>query len=251
MKIRELLESFIDETPLDDQQEVDYLARIDKQLSSKNPNRDAFKDELSAIDPDVGVVGTGSWADVYGKTGSDQIIKVALGDTGAMSYLRWATQHQDNPHVPKIHKMVNVGRNVYARMERLVPAERNIAELTPYEIEWLVYLATVHYVAVPASCYQVVKDYYVNNVPNGAYAIKPKRTLQPTASIIADSMAVPGVKPYFNRVWAGNGLVEVINACIDSGQALDIAMYDDGSMLNVMQRPGTGELVITDPLYGE
>lgn len=65
-------------------------------------------------------VGQGSFGAVYEKPGYPWVFKVFNNDPAYMHFLRYAMQHQGNPHLPKIRGVMKIDNKTYVvRMENL------------------------------------------------------------------------------------------------------------------------------------
>lgn len=72
-------------------------------------------------------IGTGAYAEVFKRPQDNYVIKIFGEDKGYLTYLKYMMQHQNNPHVPKMHgSLVKPfkDRPLYiVRMEILKPKE--------------------------------------------------------------------------------------------------------------------------------
>lgn len=68
-------------------------------------------------------IGKGAYGLVYEHPNFPYIFKIFYNDPDYFKYFNWATQHQNNPHVPKIKgKYIKINDKTYAvRMEKLEP----------------------------------------------------------------------------------------------------------------------------------
>jgi hypothetical protein len=259
MKIKEILQ----EAPLTDVGEKQFI----DQMKGNNYGSNS-KVELKKIDKNINQIGSGAFANVYGKKDSDTVIKIARWDGGAVKYLRWCLKNQANPHVPKLLGLhVSPDKNfLYARMEKLVPADGRKYNWSVKDIPFLTYLKSQSPSTVSPNM-----NATISNLLSTAYGYpeyKPKKPSGDTHSYIHHLNTISGGKRFIEflntlpeaaseikQSWRQDPMVKTLHYALNVlkkavADDLDIEIRRRSTMHNIMMRPNTGELVVTDPVAG-
>lgn len=266
MKIKEILQ----EAPLDATQEEDFLSAM-KQSGYRRPF-----DALKAIDSRIGQLDSGAYADIYSlpssephdSPGSDTVIKIARNDDGAIKYLTWCRRNQSNPHVPKLLGLhVSPDKKfLYARMEKLKPVTGKEYKWSSKDIPFLTYLKSQSLDTVRIDMNDIISKllsrYGYSEYRHGAMGDIHSYTyhldkISSRKKFNEFLNTIPEAASEIKQSWRTDPMVKALHYAlnvlkrIDPDNNLDIEVRYYGIMHNIMQRPKTGELVVTDPLAGD
>lgn len=250
MKIHQIIQ----EAPFTDEQEksfIDTMNTTDWKYQS---------DEIAKINPSIYKLGSGIYSTVYGSDSSENVLKIAHDDKGAIAYLSWCIRNQKNPHVPKIlsmHKEKN-GRYLYAKLEKLVNAYSD--DLSTKNAFALLYLYTN--LTRTVSTNKAAKLICVDTL-NKTYGI-PEEDLREFAearSLYVERSALleifrkyPDVYDKIRNQWLTDPFTQVFRFIAKTRNSdkvfLDFHFEPIEKFHNIMKRASTGDLVVTDPLGG-
>lgn len=253
MKIHQIIQ----EAPFTDEQEAKFLNSMNDEDWHSSVK---WRDNIQDIRPDIHKIGGGAYANVFGTDKDDTVLKIAGNDKGAIAYISWCIRNQKNPHVPKILKMVKSPNKtfLYVRMERLKMPTGKI--LTLETIPALMYVASrfdercidldvIRQFIYPA----LMSIYYIPYHDVGKYEDAERWNKQEVLNNIL--LNNPSVLSKLQKEWSKDPLTQVfrfVNKARKSTKVFkDFRISAEGyDMHNIMQRPSTGELVVTDPLAG-
>ena len=219
---------------------------------------------------DIGDSGT-SYSNVYGKSSSPWVIKVLRnaaamqGDENSRCGLQWLRlankNHGSNPHLPKVAFVKSIksddyaggGRTYIAVMEKLVPAKK-INWRKGFGINTKLdahHAATLLRLDVARAGDEDLEKENIETVLNFYPALNDKVS------------NAHGVRGYRMNHWEIKQAIEwhdVFGKAVNDGYPLAVALNYalnlgehcrmDLHVYNTMARPGTGDLVITDPVHG-
>jgi hypothetical protein len=252
------------------QRELDALSRrstkwADKYMNQKpkrTKNRAWYETEFEHPSSDLANVlgphlkkkglkrlGEGAYAVVYGRPGSDRVVKVSqIQDRCWLMYANWAMGQQHNPHVPDIHHLETYtlttpgspdwtgGEKInvfFAVMERLLPFdEKHIDFDNETNIELLAYLAH----------HEGFRNY--TQLQRGV-GHKKNPFKRPYNYWDPDPKYINKVRKFAKR-GATHGVIKLFKQVVKKWKTCSGDFHDG----NIMIRPSTGEFVITDPLAG-
>lgn len=234
MKLTDLLEA-----PLSDDDEKLYLKSFISVAKKSDhwDSKEALLDKLSRPLRDITgsgtkMLGSGLFGEVYGKEGNDVVVKLAVRDPQTVKWVKWVLRNQDNKHVPKIYGFKSYRDSIYVRMERLIPV--------PKKFDWVknapdlvIALADADYTTVGEPIIiavinsfgkqQLDNHFDFDNLRDAIKALPKSLTKSPLAKLVSKIS-------YMNN------------------DLIDVAINDDGTAQNIMLRPGTHDVVITDPV---
>lgn len=226
MKIKEL----IFEAPLAGSQEERLRRDIER---SKDYRIGAIRDLIKKISPEARVLDGGTFGTVFHRVGNkpnkeadSKVIKIAFNDRFTLRYLRWCLKNQNNPHVPKIYMLFSNTRKdqefLYVSMEKLAPIDATFK----WGIEHIPFLTYL---------------YYAERTVPSSLIVKIMGGQTPIDYIMNDRSV--------RESWDTDPAVQVLKAAGKiSNDRFDITV-GERSTSNVMHRPGTNTIVITDPVY--
>ena len=227
------LHDILKEAPFSPEQESRFLKDLKKQWATRR-ERDEYhyEDLVQGHEPKANLVGSGSYASVFAKKGVPTVVKVTRGtDICAMQYLKWAKRNQDNPHVPKIFSLETSRRgDVYVRMERLNELDVSKFKWSKKHLPFLYYW------------FQDEKDKQNAEWPPSDLDFI---TLHAWRKAYGNLKYMTFPKQVMDKVKA-DSLVQTIvsiNKLKRNGCDIDLGLGH-----NMMVRPGTDTIVITDPL---
>lgn len=237
MKVRDLLEA-----PFDDAQEKEFLDNTPLRSMNKSTSKYRVRD----VDPDAEEVGEDdpvktAYGRVYVKPDSKWAVKIFHNDPKTVAYLKWAKEHQDNPYVPKI-KTLKVekdkdGETAYVRFEKLEPIDKNFP-WKEHHIPFLLYADALQLDHVP--------NFYFSKAMGVEHDPSSRQRHELFDNLRAYDF---WKKENMKKAEADQHLVDAFNEASDIAQGpLDISFWSNGKVHNIMRRPGTDELVITDPI---
>lgn len=255
MKVRDLLQ----EAPFTAAQEEKFLKQLKSAQKSEFGNEFPDKWEIAKlikkIEPRATRLGRGSFGFVYGKPRGKSVVKVSHGDPKAIRYLKWCLDHQDNPHVPKIYSLYTSKNSLYVRMEPL-------SDITPsfkWSKEHLPLLMWIHLniEGVPLSIFESI----LGGVKRNAKEFKEKKKdFNPFGTSAQHKSALKDLfssDEEFNAwlkkikaTWTDDQAVKVLKAAakINGGSRFVDVLVDKHGAANMMVRPGTSTIVISDPV---
>ncbi len=233
MKLRDLLEA-----PFDDAQEKEFLDNTPLRSMDKSTS----KYRVADVEPDAEESeGDTAYGRVYTKPDSKWAVKIFHNDPKTVEYLKWAQKNQNNPYVPKIKTLKvekdSKGETAYVRFEKLEPIDKSFP-WKEHHIPFLLYADALQ----------------LDHVPNFYFAKAMGKEHDPSSRQRHDLF--PNLRAYdfwkkenMKKAEADEHLVAAFNAASDIAQThLDISFWSTGKVHNIMRRPGTDELVITDPI---
>lgn len=241
MKIKELLEA-----PLNPQDEPNFLRDLE---NAGWYDRRETKKLLQKYVPTIKKAGSGTFSTVYHKEGGDSVVKIThqmAGDECAIQYLLWAKKRQNNPHVPKIYslKYTEAG-DLYARMEPLQKFNGNKYNWSEKDIPMLVYFDS--FCDVPSRFFMKALGY--KNFASIPKEKRAKRFYTFGLRGILNHDEANKIEIWARRQFRSNLLIQTLkaiqNLSVKGHCTLDV---DISFGHNVMIRPSTNEIVITDPL---
>lgn len=234
MKIADLLEA-----PFTDKQEREFFKRV------RNLDDVSYLD-VHAIHPRA-VADGGAYASVFTHPNSKYAVKIATADPRTVKYLKWCAANQSNPYVPKIYsiKESKSKNTAYIRMEKL----DNFSKKFQWSEKHLPMLWFWHHNIHRLHAVTWAQALGLKIPENKRYSNSEEMASLP-GSLFPDKDEFKKFKAEMQAASVKDPIAKVINAAKKfayDDTHLDLTLSVDGAS-NVMVRPGTNQLVITDPV---
>lgn len=262
MKIKEI----INEAPISIEQEREQLRpQVQHHVDThgKFPSVEKIHELMKKIDPDVSFLGRGGFGTVYSKPDSNSVIKVAEYDRYALLYLKWCIENQDNPHVPKIYALYypntlkdgNMHTSFYVIMEKLTPVVSSRYKWSANDLPWFYHVMLHRFNRLDENLdvefFQMLRDAGVSEENIETISMtQPDRNTIAWWPLVAKKLKElePQLVANIEKKMDQDRLVEILRFVELMPRKVDYAVWKIAPFSNIMQRPSTGELVVTDPL---
>lgn len=128
----------ITEAPLTQRQEKQLMSKVGRhqEITGSWPDAGSMISMIQEIEPRARSIGAGMFGEVFGKPQGRTVVKLAGDSFTALQYIKWCTENQNNPHVPRIYSLFTPERHGYRRVSRFYIRMERLVELVPYKYKW-------------------------------------------------------------------------------------------------------------------